>query len=135
MRGHKGWLQADMNNEIFNQKKQRVLRSNLRRSLTKGEIVLWNKLKGGQLPYKFRRQHSIAKYVADFYCPKLKLVIEVDGLSHDDVEQIKNDQTRQRYFETLGLTVQRFTSQEVFNNIIGVIDEIKRLCQELDKKN
>lgn len=124
-----------MNNEIFNQKKQKVLRSNLRRSLTKGEIVLWNKLKGGQLPYKFRRQHGIAKYVADFYCPKLKLVIEVDGLSHDDVEQIKNDQTRQRYFETLGLTVQRFTSQEVFNNIIGVIDEIKRLCQELDKKN
>ena len=75
--------------KIHNNKNQKSRRKNLRNNMTKAEIILWSKLKGKQLGYKFRRQHGIGKYIIDFYCPKLKLIIEVDGDVHGFYNQIK----------------------------------------------
>ena len=78
-------------NKIFNDKNQKSIRQNLRKSMPKGEIILWNRLKNSKLGYKFRRQFGINKYIVDFYCPKLKLAIEIDGKTHDYPDQIIYD--------------------------------------------
>jgi very-short-patch-repair endonuclease len=96
------------------------------------EVVLWNHMKGRQLlGYKFRRQHGVARYVLDFYCPTLRLGIEVDGESHCDPESKTYDAKRQDRIESLGITVVRIPDAEIIENIEGVIEmlaaEIKRL--------
>jgi len=81
-----------MEKVVINKKTQKELRQKLRNEATKSERILWNKLKGRQLyNLKFRRQQGIGKYVVDFYCPKLKLVIEIDGLSHYDESVYEKD--------------------------------------------
>ena len=80
----------------------------LRKKMTEAEKILWGYLKTKPNGYKFRRQHPLGFYIADFYCHKLKLVIEVDGSIHD-IEEVKlNDAIRQKLFEKEGLTVMRF---------------------------
>ncbi|MDD5290435.1 MAG: endonuclease domain-containing protein, partial [Patescibacteria group bacterium] len=95
-------------NIIFNQKQRETIRKILRKEMPKGEVVLWTRLKGNQTGYKFRRQHSIGRYVVDFYCPELHLAIEVDGRTHDYHDQIIYDKERQKYIEALGIKVMRF---------------------------
>ena len=69
---------------ILNKSSQTPIRKFLRNHSTVPEKLLWEKLKGKQLlGFKFRRQHGIGNYIVDFYCPKLKLGIEIDGVSHD----------------------------------------------------
>lgn len=97
--------------------------------MPKGEVILWKKLKGGQMGYKFRRQHSIGGYVVDFYCPELHLAIEVDGRTHDYHDQIIYDKERQKYIEALGIKVLRFYSEEIFKNLNNVIERIYCFCK------
>ena len=97
----------------------------LRDNQTLSEIKLWKHLNKNQLGYKFRRQHPISEFIADFYCHQLKLVIEVDGEYHLDKEQIKLDTSRTNNLKQLGLTVIRFTDDQVFDNIESVIITIK----------
>ncbi len=86
--------------------------------MTKAEIVLWSKLKGKQLNgLKFRRQHGINNYVVDFYCPELKLAIEIDGDVHAYDSRIVYDKQRQKEIEALGIKVLRHTNTDVLNNI------------------
>jgi very-short-patch-repair endonuclease len=86
---------------------------------------LWSRLKGGQINgYKFRRQHGIGKYIVDLYCPKAKLVIEVDGDSHYQKDGQGRDNQRDEYLRNLGLRVLRFTNEEIMENINGVVEEI-----------
>ena len=102
-------------------KKRRSLRNNAPRA----EVVLWYELKGKQLKgYKFRRQYSIGPYIADFYCVKARLVIEVDGDSHFMPGADIKDEKRQDYIESFGLRVIRFTNTDVYCNIDGVLDNI-----------
>jgi imidazole glycerol-phosphate synthase subunit HisF len=75
----------------------------LRNNLSNEEIVLWGRLKDRFANYKFRRQHPISNYIADFYCHKLKLVIEVDGSIHYSEESQKADKIRQASLENLGI--------------------------------
>jgi imidazole glycerol-phosphate synthase subunit HisF len=93
----------------------------LRHNLTHEERVLWGKLKECFPDHKFRRQHPISEYVADFYCHKLKLVIEVDGSIHLMEENQKLDNLRQDNIEHLGITVLRFTNEQVRREIESVI--------------
>lgn len=79
----------------------------LRNNLTAEEMILWGRLKEYFPKYKFRRQHPISNYIADFYCHKLKLVIEVDGSIHSLDENIKLDEARQKNLENLGVKVFR----------------------------
>jgi len=89
------------------------------------EVILWGKLQGKRLyRIKFRRQYGIGPYVVDFYCPKLRLAIEVDGSSHfTDRAEIK-DKRRQEYIENKGIKFFRCTNTDVFNNVDGVIEDI-----------
>lgn len=90
----------------------------LRYRITAAEGLLWGYLKGSQLGIKFRRQHPLGIYIADFYCHQHKLVIELDGNIHNLPEVATNDIERQINLETDGITVLRFTNNEVFNNLI-----------------
>ena len=75
---------------------------------------------------KFRRQHPIGPYVADFYCPAAKLVIEIDGLIHDFT--VVRDDVRDRYIEDLGLRITRVPASEVMADAPAVADGLLRLC-------
>jgi very-short-patch-repair endonuclease len=96
----------------------------LRNNMTLGEILLWKELKGKKLlGYDFHRQKPIDEYVVDFYCPALKLVVEVDGESHDGKEEA--DRLRQNKLESIGLTVLRFWDCDVKSNVDGVVEQLR----------
>ncbi|MDO8594895.1 MAG: DUF559 domain-containing protein [bacterium] len=95
----------------------------LRKSGTLAEVLLWQELKGKKLHgHRFLRQKPIEKYVVDFYCPILRLAIEIDGVSHD--AKIDKDFVRQKILEDLGISFLRFTEGEVRNNLDGVMQAI-----------
>lgn len=113
--------------KIFNLRKQRSIRKNLRNNPPDPEKILWRELSGKKLDgYKFRRQHGIRKYIVDFYCPKAKLVIELDGDSHFDEAGIESDEIRTKDITKNGITIQRFTNLEIRNNLEGVIAAIQQ---------
>jgi very-short-patch-repair endonuclease len=97
----------------------------LRHTMTAAEKVLWNELKNRKLMgLKFRRQHPIHCYIADFYCHEQKLVIEVDGGIHDDEGQIEHDTTRTEELNHFGIKLLRFKNEEVLLNIEKVLEKI-----------
>ena len=99
----------------------------LRNNMTQVELVLWEYLRQRPLGFKFRRQHPLGIYIVDFYCHKVKLVIEVDGNIHD-VEEVKmNDVVRQKQIEAEGITVMRFSNDEVLKSMETVIQKINIL--------
>ena len=85
--------------------------------------------------YKFRRQHPILIYVVDFYCHKLKLIIEIDGPIHDSEKAKQYDKKRQRHLEDLNLAVLRFTNDQIKNQIEFVIENISSFIKNITKKN
>ena len=94
----------------------------LRRGQSTPEVVLWFLLRDrGLLGLKFRRQHPLGPFIADFYCDELKWVIEVDGGQHNTVEARDYDQRRSDYLATRNVTVTRFWSNEVMDEIEGVV--------------
>ena len=98
--------------------------SKLRKSGNLSEVILWSQLKKNQLGCRFLRQRPIDKYIVDFYCPSLKLAIEIDGIaSHDS--KIKEDELRQKSLELIGIKVIRFMDSDVRYNLDGVIENIK----------
>ena len=103
----------------------------LRNKLTPAEEVFWLRLKEQFPKYKFRRQHPISIYITDFYCHKLKLVIEIDGSIHDSEEAKSNDKRRQQDLEDLNLKVIRFTNPQVKNEIENVIEIISSTIKNL----
>ena len=111
-------------NVIFNISKLRGRRVSLRNNQTPQEVLLWSRIRRSQLGFKFRRQYGIGGYIADFYCPEKKLVIEIDGSGHFGKETQKYDEVRSRYFEGLDIKVLRFTNAEINTNIGGVLQKI-----------
>ncbi len=100
----------------------------LRRNMTKEERHLWyDFLKS--LPVTFHRQKVIGPYIADFYCAKAKLVIELDGSQHYDAGGLIADRTRDEYMHSLGLTVLRYSNLDVANNFDGVCEDILRFIE------
>jgi len=101
------------------------LKRRLRSDVTGPETRLWSRLRARQLQgLKFRRQHGIGPYIVDFYCPEQSLVIEVDGDSHADADQIVKDQLRDRYFQSLGLRVIRYINDDILKNLDGVLEDL-----------
>lgn len=109
--------------QIFNKPKLTTLRKNLRKSSTPQESKLWFYLRGNNLGVKFRRQHGVGSYIADFYCKEKNLVIEIDGSQHIEAE--KYDAQRDTYTESLGLGIIRFWNNEIDTNMEGVLMRIK----------
>jgi very-short-patch-repair endonuclease len=107
------------------------LAKDLRRNMTDAEIVLWGYLKAGVKGLKFRRQHPLGIYVADFYCHKLKLIIELDGRIHD-IEEVKvRDKKREDDLMEWGYKIKRFRNEEVMKQLKMVIDEINSIAENL----
>ena len=94
------------------------------------ELKLWAEIKGKQLKgVKFRRQHPIPPYIVDFYEAKMKLVVEVDGDTHE--EQKEYDTSRTDYLKRRGYDVLRFTNEEIHQYLIGVLEKLREFCAEL----
>jgi len=105
---------------------------NRRKKLTDAEAVLWMHLKKGIHGCKFRRQHPIGLYIADFYCHRAKLIVEVDGEVHNNEEVRKADNERQKELEGWGNSVIRFTNQQVMKNVNDVIKAISEKTLHLN---
>ena len=106
----------------------------LRKRLTHAEQVFWLRLKERFPGYKFRRQHPISIYVADFYCHKLKLVIEIDGSIHNSPEVKIYDEQRQKDLENLNLTVIRFTNDQIQIDDKNVFKMISSIIEKVTSK-
>jgi len=93
---------------------------------TKAERALWQELKSKKLNgYKFRFQHLIGKFIADFYCNEKKLIIEIDGGYHFEKEQEELDEARTEWLEMRGIKVIRFKNEEVLQRLQTVLEMIK----------
>ncbi len=106
-------------------KNLKQLSRNLRRNMTDAERLLWSKLRSKQIKgLQFYRQKIIDNYIVDFYCPKSKLVIEVDGGQHYSAEGIDKDKERDNYMIKSGITVLRFSDREVLGQVDVVLEKI-----------
>ncbi len=103
----------------------------LRKNMTPAETVLWEHLRKGINGFKIRRQHPVGFYIADFYCHKPKLIIELDGSIHDEPGIKEADNARQKELERWGYTVIRFTNQEIIEEIEEIIKKITEKILQL----
>ena len=101
-------------------------RRELRKNLTTAEAVLWKNLQGSRMAgKKFRRQHSVGKYVLDFYCPECQLAVELDGEAHFTSIRAEYDVAREEFIKSLKIRIVRFENRLVFENLEGVLETIK----------
>lgn len=112
----------------YNDRVLKETRKKLRRDSTKAEQILWEEIRGKKLGMKFFRQYSVANYVLDFYCPKFKLAIELDGKYHDDKGVRKKDAVRTEFLNFQGIEVVRFQNWEVEKQLETVLKKIKTFC-------
>jgi very-short-patch-repair endonuclease len=103
----------------------------LRQTSTKAEKILWEELRNNKLNVKIRRQHPVDMFVLDFYCPKYKLAIEIDGVSHITQDGREYDAMRTHYLERKGITVLRFLNSEILYNKESVIERIRSILQSI----
>ena len=100
----------------------------LRISMTPQELKLWNVLKRSQLEgFKFRNQHPFGRFIADFYCHKVKLVIEIDGGYHTQKMQKEYDAWRNEVMNDYGIQILRFTNEEIDTDFENVVETIKKV--------
>ncbi len=116
--------------QIFNRIAEREKRRLLRNNATPAERTLWGCLRREQIQgCRFRRQYSVGPYILDFYCPSLKLAIELDGASHDSDDAQEYDAERQRYIEALNIRFLRFTNTEIKTNLEGVVNAVTEFAR------
>jgi len=108
--------------KLYYNPKLKKLARKLRNNMSPPEVLLWNQLKGKKLGYDFHRQKPIDNYIVDFFCSKLKLIVEVDGEVHKDKGE--DDIERQSKLESVGLHILRFTATDILKNLNDVIDSI-----------
>jgi very-short-patch-repair endonuclease len=104
----------------------------LRLNSTKAEIILWKYIKCKALDYQFHRQVPIDEYIVDFYCHELKLVLEIDGYTHD--YNFDHDAMRQNKLEHLGINVLRFSDEDIKKHLDDVLRAIKIKISEIEAK-
>jgi len=93
--------------------------------MTPAERILWERLRNKRCNgYRFRRQYGIGAFIVDFYCPSLSLAIEVDGSIHNETAVGQYDRWRQKWIESVGIRVIRFTNEEVMHRIDSVLERI-----------
>ena len=123
-----------MKTKLFNIKANKRIRRELRQQDIACEKIIWSKIRNNQIGYKFRRQYSISNFIVDLYCPKLKLVIEIDGVTHGTGEEIKYDKFRQKFLENQGLIVKRYLNIDIKENLEAFLSDLQETCEELNKK-
>ena len=103
----------------------------LRKNLTDSERALWSRLRNKQiLNIQFYRQKPIGEYIVDFFAPRAKLVVEVDGSQHMEGDHVQKDRIRNGYLASLGLKVLRFNSREVLKESDAVVEAIYRMIKD-----
>jgi len=101
--------------------------------MTQAEIMLWNEVKQKRLlGYDFHRQKPIDEFVVDFFCPRLMLAIEIDGVSHEG--KMEEDAKRQKEIEGRGIRFLRFLDDEVKTNLDGVVEAIEAWILEYHQR-
>ncbi len=118
--------------KIFNRVEEKPKRRALRNEMTKAERIIWSRLSRRQIEgARFLRQYSVEHFVLDFYCPELKLAIEIDGATHFTPEAQDYDAMRQTHIEQYGIRFLRFTNDDVYYRLNGVVEKIRATVQAL----
>ena len=121
---------------LYYNKSLKELARKLRNNSTKSEIRVWTELLSGKKTgYTFLRQRPILNYIADFLCKDLKLIIELDGYSHEFEQQWKKDKERQKELEKAGFKILRFTDDDVMNDLRNVENEIMHWIGRLEENS
>jgi very-short-patch-repair endonuclease len=116
-------------------KRTRVRARELRREMTPAEEALWERLRDRQiLGLKFRRQTPIDRYIPDFCCPELRLVVEVDGEVHEADSQAEHDRNRDAYLRSLGYLVLRFSNEQVLTESRSVLRDIEQAARSINSR-
>ena len=116
----RGWAHTHTDRSIYQDIKERA--RYMRQNPTPAENILWRRLRCKRVRgFHFRRQHPIGRFIVDFYCSAARLVIEIDGSSHDTTEQKEFDAARQAHLEEIGLRVLRFSNTQVVNETDAVV--------------
>jgi very-short-patch-repair endonuclease len=116
-----------MKPNIYNSKSLEPNRKELRNALTPAEAFLWTQLKKRQLSgKKFRRQYSVGPYTLDFFCPEVRLAVELDGAYHFTVIGQELDAKRDQYLKEKGILVLRFENRDVFEDLEFVLGVIRK---------
>ena len=96
------------------------------------ERIMWSRLRRKQFRgLKFRRQYCIGRYIVDFYCHEIGLVVEIDGDVHGYEERRKRDRIKDEFLKNRGFTVVRYTNRDVYDNLEGVMGDLYMRCEEL----
>lgn len=112
-------VDGDYNNSVFKSR-----RKELRVNQTEAEKILWQELRGRKLEKcKFWRQYSVGPYILDFYCPQIRLAIEVDGSQH--AKAIEYDEEREKYMVDLDIKTIRYSNKDIMNKLEAVIKQIR----------
>jgi very-short-patch-repair endonuclease len=107
--------------------RQRNRARQLRQAMTRAETLLWRYLKADRIDgFGFRHQVPLRNYIADFACLSVKLIVELDGESHDFEERQQADQSRDAFFTSEGFHVLRFTNEQVLANLEGIVEVIRQ---------
>ena len=109
---------------LYYQKGLKSYAQTLRKGGNLSEVLLWHEVKKDQLGYRFLRQKPRGRYIVDFYCPSLKLAIEIDGVARHD-NKISQDEIRHQALESLGIRMMRLRDADVRYNINNVMEDIK----------
>ena len=121
-KGGKGGFEKSM---LHYNKNLKLYSRELRKNMTDAEKLLWYKIRGRQLKgYQFYRQKIIGNYIVDFYCPKAKLAIELDGGQHYSDEGKEKDRMRDKNIADFGIEVLRFSDREIFESLNSVLEKI-----------
>ena len=119
----------------YNKKSEQEKRRQLRNNATYCEKIVWLHLKKRQLGYRFLRQYSVDHFVIDFYCPELKLAVELDGNVHDIPEQKSYDKVRQKYLEAFGIKSIRIKNEEFLGNPNKAFGRIEKAIKNSNKND
>ncbi len=127
-------MKADKTNNCAYNKSLQPFASKLRREMTMAEACLWKyalrarRMKG----YQFRRQRPVLNYIADFMCKELKLIIEVDGVTHHWEETFEKDVKKEKDLRQAGFKVVRFSDEEVLQDMDNVIRALEMMIESLE---
>jgi very-short-patch-repair endonuclease len=102
----------------------------MRLNPTRAEDFLWQMFRARQLGVKFRRQHTVGRFILDFYSAEAKLCVELDGGGHAELEQRAKDRARDEYLESSGILVFRVWNNELLENPEGVLERLRKLVEE-----
>lgn len=135
LRGKSARYNTVMDNKfLYNNKVFRERRKELRNNQTKAEKILWKIVsKNKVLGLRFFRQYSVGPYILDFYCPKIRLSIEVDGNVHSDEKAIVYDKDREKYLKGLDIKIIRFWNDDVLKNTKEIRTKIQNVVEKLNR--